>query len=562
MEHVHALLPAILLLLVCIVAIALSRPLRLSPIVGYLAAGVLIGPSGLGVIEQDDTTKLLAELGVVFLLFDIGLHFSLRHIWEARRDILGFGPLQVILCGAGLAAVLLLWRVDTNVAVLLGVTLALSSTAVVAETIKERGQQSCPVGVSATAVLIFQDICAIFLLIFAASLGQGDVALGPAIGAAVLKAAAAFAAAIVIGRYLIGPAFRFLAKSKNEEVFTVTALLIVLVTASATGMLGLSLTLGAFLGGMIISETPYRHVIQTEVKPFRGLLLAFFFITVGMTLNPAILLENWALILAAVAVLVISKVILTFLAALAVRVALPIALQTGFLLAQGSEFAFVVLATPGIQAAAGAELSAIILTTVAASLALTPLVSQIGQHLTRLIGEQICGTAASAVPSGGPTSAPIVVFGMNAIGRRVADGLEALGIPYTAFEMDHERFVSANTDGYPVAFGDAGDPRMLETFDMAQRPAIVIALPRYEVSQGLTPIVRERYPNAARFVSVANDEEKARFDALGMQAIVNRSVPDGLDLAAAVLKHQGAPDEKVEGWMQRLQEETLASGAR
>jgi len=333
MEHVHALLPVILLLLVGIFAIALLRPLRLSPIIGYLAAGVLIGPFGLGVIEQDDTTKLLAELGVVFLLFDIGLNFSLRHIWAARRDILGFGPLQVILCGAVLAAVLLMWRVDTNVAVLIGVTLALSSTAVVAETIKERGQQSCPVGVSATAVLIFQDICAIFLLTFAASLGQSDIALAPAIGAAMLKATAAFAAAIIIGRFFIGPVFRFLAKSKNQEVFTVTALLIVLLTASATGLLGLSLTLGAFLGGMIISETPYRHVIQAEVKPFRGLLLAFFFITVGMTLNPTILLENWSLILAAVAVLLISKIILTFLAALAFRVTLPIALQITFLLA-------------------------------------------------------------------------------------------------------------------------------------------------------------------------------------------------------------------------------------
>ena len=279
-----------------------------------------------------------------------------------------------------------------------------------------------------------------------------------------------------------------------------------------------------------------------------------------MTLNPTILLENWALILAAVAVLLVSKVILTFLAALAVRVALPIALQISFLLAQGSEFAFVVLATPGIQAAVGAELAAVILTTVAVSLALTPYVSQIGQYLTTRIGEPICGTAASAVPSGGPIAAPIVVFGMNSIGRRVADGLEALDIPYTAFEMDHERFVKANSDGYPVAFGDAGDPRMLETLDMAQRPAIVIALPRYEVSEGLTPIVRERYPNAARFVSVPNEAEKIRFDALGMRAIVNRSIPDGLDLAAAVLRHQGAPDEKVEGWMNRLQEEALAAG--
>src|SRR5512143_88671 len=293
MEQVAALQPAIILLVIGILAILLTRPLGLSPIVGYLLAGILIGPHGLRVVAENETTHLLAELGVVFLLFDIGVHFSLGHLWEARRAILGFGPLQVGLCALGLGSLALLLGLGFTQALLLGATLALSSTAVAVQTLAEHGQQNCPIGMTATAVLIFQDICAIFLLILASSLENQAMPLGGALALAALKAMLAFAAAILIGRLLIGPLFNVLAKANDAEVFTATALLIVLVTAGATGIWNLSLTLGAFLGGMIISETPYRHVIRTEVKPFRGLLLGFFFITVGMELDTSVLLRAW-----------------------------------------------------------------------------------------------------------------------------------------------------------------------------------------------------------------------------------------------------------------------------
>ena len=240
MEQVHALAPAILLLLVGILAITLMRPLGLTPIVGYLAAGLIIGPHALGLVPDSETTHLLAELGVVFLLFDIGLHFSLQRIWDARRDILGLGPLQILLCGLAFGAIALAFGFGAHAAIILGGTLALSSTAVVVQTLAERGQQNCPVGLTGTAVLIFQDICAIFLLTLAASLeGAGaapaQLGLAIAVSSAALKAAVAFLAAVLIGRYAIKPLFRFLAQSRQEEIFTATALLIVLATAAATG---------------------------------------------------------------------------------------------------------------------------------------------------------------------------------------------------------------------------------------------------------------------------------------------------------------------------------------
>jgi monovalent cation:H+ antiporter-2, CPA2 family len=564
MEQAHALEPVILLLLLGILAITLVRPLGLSPIVGYLLAGLIIGPHALGLVPESETTDLLAELGVVFLLFDIGLHFSLQSIWDARRDILGLGPLQIVLCGLAFGAIAAALGYGTHYAIILGGTLALSSTAVVVQTLAERGQQNCPVGLTGTAVLIFQDICAIFILILATSIddagaSSGERALAVAVSSAALKAAIAFLAAVLIGRYAIKPLFRLLSQSRNEEIFTAIALLIILATAAATGGAGLSLTLGAFLGGMIISETPYRHVIQTEARPFRALLLGFFFITVGMSLDWRVLLADWAQIVVFLAALIALKAALVAIAARAFGWSTPGSVQLGFLLAQGSEFAFVIVAMPAVRAALGERALGVIVTGIAASLALTPTLAALGHRLARMLRRRSAAAAPAGEITPRATVAPVVVFGMDEVGRCVVDGLAANDVAYDAVEMDYDRFLAASADGYTVAFGDVGDVRLMETLAMAERSAVVVTVVRYELSKTLTPIVRDRYPHLIRFIAVEDDEDRARFEALGMRAVINRSTPRGLDLAAAVLRAQGVEEDRVRAWMQRQQERTLAA---
>jgi monovalent cation:proton antiporter-2 (CPA2) family protein len=566
MAAVHALTPVILLLLVGILAITLVRPLGLSPIVGYLAAGLVIGPHALGLVPESETTHLLAELGVVFLLFDIGLHFSLASIWEARRDILGLGPLQIVLCALAFGGIAAAFGLGGEYALILGGTLALSSTAVVVQTLAERGQQNCPVGLTGTAVLIFQDICAIFILILASSIASADASpAGPGLAgaslSAALKAAAAFLAAVLIGRYAIRPLFRLLARSRNEEVFTATALLVVLATAAATGVVDLSLTLGAFLGGMMIAETPYRHVIQTEARPFRDLLLGFFFITVGMSLDWRVLMADWAQILVFLAALVGVKAVLVAVAARAFGWSTPGSVQLGFLLAQGSEFAFVILAMPAVRSALGEGAVGAVITAVAASLALTPTLAGLGNGLARTLRRRSAAAAPAGEITPSATTAAVVVFGMDDVGRSVADALEANGVAYDAVEMDYDRFLAASADGYPVAFGDVGDVRLMETLRMAERSAVVVTIVRYEISSALTPIMRDRYPNLIRFIAVDDDGGRARFEAIGMRAVVSRSVPRGLDLAAAVLRSQGVDEAKILAWMQRQQERALGAAA-
>ncbi|MFA0812319.1 cation:proton antiporter [Microbulbifer epialgicus] len=456
MEEVDALTPVITVLLLGILSIVISRSIRFSPIVGYLIAGIIAGPHALGLIPESDTTHLLAELGIVFLLFDIGIHFSLSNIWDVRKDIFILGPLQILLCGSAFAVIAISFQTPPIYSILLGGALALSSTAVVAQSLAERRQRNCPVGRTATAVLIFQDICAIFLLVFASTIqnqGQSstDIGLLSEISSAFLKGLIGFLTAIILGRYFIKPLFNIVSKTKNEEIFTAIALLIVIATAASTGAIGLSLTLGAFLGGMMISESPHRHVIQTEAKPFRNLLLAFFFISVGMSLDWRILIEYWLHIIIFIIFLLLIKAILISISAQALGWSLPGSIQLGSLLAQGSEFVFVILAVPQMRVALGEQTSGVVITGVAASLALTPALAKIGNKFARFLWSRSSASAPKSEITPVADTPPVVIFGMDEVGRMVADALEANNIAYDAIEMDYDRFV---TVGHLYKFGD------------------------------------------------------------------------------------------------------------
>jgi len=560
MHEAQALLQVIILLIVGVVSITLMRRIGQSPIVGYLAAGLLIGPHAFGLIHESDTTHLLAELGVVFLLFDIGLHFTLSSIWEARRDIFGLGPLQIILCGLVFGGIAMASGIESEIAVILGVALALSSTAVVVQTLAEREQQNCPVGVTGTAVLIFQDICAIFLLIFAASLDNAEASAEPAlavdISIALLKAGIAFLAAVLIGRYAVKPLFQLFSQTRNEEIFTALALLVVLATAAATGSAGLSLTLGAFLGGMIIAESPYCHIIKTEAKPFRNLLLGFFFITVGMSLDWRILLAQWMDILAFLVALIMIKATLVAAAARVFGWSVPGSVQLGFLLAQGSEFVFVIIAMPMVRASLGEATVGVVITGITASLMLTPSLVSLGNHLTRILRQRSAAVATHETVPGIKTS-PVIIFGMDEAGRAVADSLEANDIAYDAIDDDYDRFLSASADGYPVAFGDPADSRLMATLDYAERKAIVITIIKIEEVDAMKLVMHERYPDLTCFIAADSEADRAYFESIGLRAVINRSLPRGLDLAAAVLRHQQVDEQAIQLWMRRYHERAL-----
>jgi len=305
---------------------------------------------------------------------------------------------------------------------------------------------------------------------------------------------------------------------------------------------------------MIISETPYRHVIQTEAKPFRNLLLGFFFITVGMSLDWRVLFSLWAEILVFLVVLMLVKVALITAAARAVGWSMPGSVQLATLLAQGSEFVFVIIAMPMVREPLGDSAVGVVFTGIAASLVLTPTLASLGNALARRLEQRSTSSKRTGETIARAVAAPVVIFGMDDIGRSVADALEAHGVTYDALEGDYERFLSASADGYPVAFGDSGDVRLMGTLGYAEREAIVITIADYDVAVALTPTMHERYPDLPCFIAVDTEADKARYEQLGLRPIIDRSRPRGLDLAAAVLRHQRVEQAKIEAWMRRQQE--------
>ncbi len=554
-----ALLPVIVLLALGVGAAVASRACRLSPIVGYLLLGLGFKAAGIDLVANSDTVALLADLGVVFLLFDIGLHFSLAHIRQQAADIFGFGPLQILFGTVLLGSLAWVGGLAPLPAYLLGAVLALSSTAVVAPVIAERHQQSCPVGLTATAILIFQDVAAIFLLIVAGAAGTGSGGSGtadlgrllPLAGLALLKAGLSFVAAVALARFVVRPLFAVISRQRQEEVFTATALLIALAAGWATGHIGLSLTLGAFLGGVTVAETPYRAVVQSEINPFRGLLLGFFFISVGMSLNVGVLAQDWPLVIAMAAVMVAAKIVSNAAASLVFRWSVPGSLQLGFLLSQGSEFAFVVFSLPAMRLLIGPAWISIAAAAVALSLALTPSLASCGRIVAGRFRR--AGRTREWELQMRELQPPVMIIGMGRVGRTLADALHAFDISYSAVERDQRRLSQAVADGYSAVFGDMADPRLWEPVAMYGRRISALTAVSYETVKDLSPIIRQRYPELLRYAVVTTGTEAARFHALGVRAIIGKDAPE-LHLAAEVLGALGVALPEVTSWLEKQRE--------
>ena len=508
-EILETIQPAITLLGLGIGAALVSRACRLNPIVGYLGLGLSLSILGFKQDFSGPVVATMAEAGVMFLLFNLGLHFSLGRIWSEKGNIFGFGSLQMLVVGGAFALIFFAIGLPIAFATIGGFAMGLSSTAVVIGLVRERHQEDCPVGRAAQSILIFQDIAAILLLVAAGALAEGG-AIVPALGLAGLKAAAAFGVAVLFSRYLTGSLFRLIARAGSSEVYTATALFIALAAGWATGIAGLSLTLGAFLGGMAVADSRYRIMVQTEIDAFRGLFLSFFFISVGLSIDPVLLAENWVLVIAAAFSLIAVKCGFNVVAGLANRWSVPGSIQLGFLLGQGSEFALVLFALPALAGLVEPSLIAILVTAIAISLAITPLISNIGRKLAGRLrqgppDEKLAGD-----------NAPVVIIGLGKTGRAVADALSYNEVDYVGLEARPAVFEEAMADGYKVLQANPGDPRSWDALGMGKRRVLVIATGNVSKSRELTPLVEERLPDIARILAVPSANDIEEFDALGM----------------------------------------------
>ncbi|MGE0665153.1 MAG: monovalent cation:proton antiporter-2 (CPA2) family protein [Sphingomonadales bacterium] len=534
-------------LLTAIVVVPVSRFLRVSPIIGFLGVGVLVAPTALGIARDPERIESLAELGVVFLMFTIGLELSLERLWKARSYVFGMGGLQLLACGGVIAIIAWLWGNPAEASVLLGLSLALSSTAMVMQLLVERGQISTRAGRTSFAILLFQDLAVVpilFLTGLMSAKGAESGALGFAL--ALGKAALAVAIILVLGRLLLRPLFRRAAALRSPELFMAMTLLALLGTAVATHHAGLSMALGAFLAGMLLGESEFRHQIDANIQPFKGLLLGLFFISVGMRIDLSLIVDDWGRVAAAVVGLYAIKTAVITLLALVWRHSLPQALQVGFNLGQGGEFAFIVVAAALSGSLIDPGTAQFMLVVTGLSIAVTPFAVLLGEWVSRKAAERVPEDRVGGTPDEfADLEDHVVIAGFGRVGRTVSRLLAEYRIPYVALDMNAENVSRLHRTGMPVFFGDARRPEVLEAVRVHRASALVITLDDRESARRALETAHHHWPGLKVFVRARDTDDARELMEIGARQAVPEMVESSLQLATEVLTDRGIPVDAV-----------------
>ncbi len=529
------LIEVIVILLAAVISVLLFQRLQLGSVLGYLAAGTVIGPTGLGLVSDLEGTRALAEFGVVFLLFTVGLELPFERIRVMRGRVFGLGAAQVVVTTAVIAILAMLAGLSGPAAVVIGAGLALSSTAIVLQVLSERGDITSRFGRSAFAVLLVQDLAVGPLLVCVLALGGAAVSIPAALGIAALQVAVAVLAILGIGRLVLRYAVLPVAQLRDRDIFAALTLLVVLATATLTHLAGLSMAFGAFLAGMLFAETNYRHQVGAVILPFRGLLLGLFFVTVGMSVDLNLIWrEGWTVALL-LALLLIGKGAL--LAGLARLFGTPVAqaLNLGILLAQGGEFAFVLLGVGMARGALGAEIGQMLLVVVALTMVLTPFLARLGRAVSDRI-ERAEAVRVEDLPEDNELlSGHVVIAGYGRVGQAVAARLEAADVPYIAIDLDPHRIAQARQRGLPVFYGDVTRPEILDALHIGRARSLVVAVDSAEAALQLVALVCYIFPDLEVYARARDSEHARELEKLGAHAAVPELVETGFRLAGSIL---------------------------
>lgn len=520
-EEGNMLQAAVVFLLAAVIAVPLAKRLQLGAVLGYLFAGVVIGPQVLGWVGDPQSVSHISELGVVLLLFIIGLELSPKRLWVMRKAVFGVGLAQVLLTAVVIGAVALLaFGQPLNSAVVLGLGLALSSTAFGLQSLAERKELNSPHGRLAFAILLFQDIAAIPLIAMVPLLagGGGDAGEGSTLDHS-LRVLGSIAVVVIGGRYLLRPVFRIVARTGLQEVSTATALLVVIGTAWLMELAGVSMALGAFLAGLLLADSEYRHELESQIEPFKGLLLGLFFISVGMGANLGLLLESPALVLGLTVLLIGIKLpLLMLIGRLAGGLGRLSAVRLGIVLAAGGEFAFVVFKIGREQGLFDARLYDTLLLTITLSMALTPLLLLLCARLLRTKTPPVeVPEEYREIDSDAPR---VVIAGMGRMGQIVARILRAQKISFVALDTSVESIEFSRSFGHlPVFYGDPLRPEILRAAKVEQAEYFVIATDDPEINIRTAELVHRLYPHVKIIARARNRQHVHRLVDHGAQAV-------------------------------------------
>jgi CPA2 family monovalent cation:H+ antiporter-2 len=544
-------------LLAAVSGVVVFRSLRLPPMLGYLVVGVLIGPNALALAQNSDSVKHLGEFGVVFLMFVIGLDFSLPKLRSMRRHVFGLGLFQVTLTivAATVASLTLAalvpasWEMPWQTALALSGALAMSSTAIVIKLMAERLEMDSEHGKRVLGVLLFQDLAVVPLLVLIPALGASAETLLLALGLATLKAALLITLLLVGGQKVMRWWLTLVARRKSEELFVLNLLLITLGLAWLTEQAGLSLALGAFIAGMLISETEYKHQVETDIRPFHDVLLGLFFITIGMMLDWRLVLERWPLVLLLLTLPVAFKLLMITALARGFGASSGVSLRTGLYLAQAGEFGFVLLALAQDRGLVPPALLNPILASMVLSMLATPfIVMHTNAIVTRFVGSdwlqqslQMTHIARRSINA----NKHVIICGYGRCGQNLARMLQRESIVYMALDLDPDRVRQAAAAGDSVVFGDAARLQALMAAGLARASAVVITFQDVASALRVLANIRSHAPQVPVIVRTRDDHDLERLQQAGATEVVPEAIEGSLMLASHALALVGVPMRRV-----------------
>ena len=555
----HALLLVLTLLAAAVVVVVVCRLARLPAILGYLGVGIVLGDHALALIPLDDTTRAVGEFGVVFLMFSVGLEFSLPQLRAMRRAVFGLGLAQVVITTVGAMVVLHFLGYGWHVGMVLGGALAMSSTAIVSKMLAERMELGTPHGRDVMAVLLFQDLAVVAFLIVIPSLSQSGREVVESLSLAALKAAVALTVILFLGQRPMRAWFHLVARQRSSELFVLNVLLVTLVLGAITEWLGLSLALGAFLAGMLIAETEYRYQVEEDIKPFRDVLLGLFFIVVGTALDLSAVAANFGWVLLLVVVPLLCKLLVTVAVARFFGAPLATSLRTGIYLAQVGELALVMLALAVRSDVVPRDLLQPVLAAMIISMCAAPLVIQFAEPLVRkLTANDWLARAAQVTQIAARSMARrdhIIVCGYGRSGQNLARLLEAEDIPYVAMESDPQRVREASADGSSVAYGDSSRREALVSAGLAKARAVAITFANTPIALKILHHVQQERPGLPVIVRTVDDSEIDKLMAAGATEVVPEVLEGSLMLASSSLLVLGVPLNRVLKRIRMVREE-------
>ena len=548
----------VIFLATAVVVVSLVRRMRVSPMLGYLVAGALVGPAGIGLITDVDSVQDLADLGVVFLLFTIGLDLSLARIRAMRRYVFGLGGAQVLSCGVLLGALAYFAGADGQDAFVIGAVLAMSSTAMVMALLRERGEVGTQTGRVALSILVMQDLLVVPLLVLVPRLGGDGESIVTALAIALGKGVLALAAIILLGRTVLAPLFRSIAAQKNADLLTGLTLLVVLGASWATEQVGLSLALGAFLAGALLAETEFRHQVEADIQPFRGILLGLFFMTVGMSMNLGLLRSNWLIVLAIVVGVMTIKTVMIAIACRLFGFGRGFSLNQGLLLAQTGEFAFVLFALAIAVNALERNVAEMLVLATALTIAATPLTAALGRSIYRRMDHDK-GDGLRLQKETADLNDHIIIAAFGRIGQIAAQFLASRELPYVAVDRDSGLVEAARAQGFPAYFGDASNRNVLRAAGAERARAATVTIDNHDGAMRAVSLLRQSYPDLPIVARGRDRAECAALREAGATATVLEAMESGLHLAGALLQAIGIEDAEADRAIARFREDNYAA---